>query len=237
VTTPAPSGPSFLRVGGLAFIGIAVIAAVIGLATLANSGMPDTTRTAAPSAIPSDTAAPEAAPPLEVPPPTSAPATGSEVPVPSFSPPPAEGSAAPPPAPGGAPAPGAPGAAPAPGTAPGAPPAAAGSDGVASSGGAPAAARAPLRVYNNSRIEGLAAGAADDFRNAGWVVTDVGAYGEGIIPVTTVYYRPGTDEEAAANALGEQFGLRVMPRFEGLEDASPGVIVIVTREYADRQSK
>ena len=91
--------------------------------------------------------------------------------------------------------------------------------------------RAPLRVYNNSRIEGLAARAAEDFRRAGWEITEIGAYGDGIIPVTTVYYRPGTDEEAPAKALGEQFGLRVNPRFDGLKDASPGIIVIVTRDY------
>ncbi|OLT13342.1 hypothetical protein BJF78_02965 [Pseudonocardia sp. CNS-139] len=167
------------------------------------------------------------------------------MPVPAF---PSEGGS-PEPEPGGAPA----APAPAPGTEPPAaaapPPAPGGTGGTgggqpsgegggdrASVGGnaAPAALRLPLRVYNNSRIEGLAARAADDFRRGGWEVTEVGAYGQGIIPVTTVYYRPGTDEEATARALGEQFGLRVNPRFEGLEAASPGIIVIVTREYAQR---
>jgi hypothetical protein len=105
---------------------------------------------------------------------------------------------------------------------------------VTAGGGSTAVVRAPLRVYNNSRIEGLAARAADDFRRAGWEVADIGAYGEGIIPTTTVYYRPGTDEEAPARALADQFGLRVMPRFDGIKDASPGVIVIVTREYVSK---
>jgi hypothetical protein len=104
---------------------------------------------------------------------------------------------------------------------------------AAGSGGAPAA-RAPLRVYNNSRVEGLAARAAEDFRQAGWVVTDIGPYGDGVIPITTVYYRPGTDEEAPARALATQFGLRVEPRFDGIRDSSPGVIVIVTREYGTK---
>ena len=40
-----------------------------------------------------------------------------------------------------------------------------------------------------------------------------------------------------ARALGKEFSLRVEPRFQGIADASPGVIVIVTKEYADRQSK
>jgi hypothetical protein len=92
-------------------------------------------------------------------------------------------------------------------------------------------ARGPLRVYNNSRIQGLAARAAADFRNAGWTVADIGSYPGAIIPTSTVYYRPGTEEEAIAQELGRVFGLRVEQRFAGLQSSSPGVIVIVTREY------
>ena len=257
MTAPGPSGgPSPLRVGGIALLGVAIVAAIIGLATLATNGFPQANPTAAPSAVPSSPAAPDATPPGALP------TVDSGVPVPSF-PPPAEGTGDPVPAPGEAPAPGAsgvpgaPGApAPGPGGAPAPPPVAApapggngagnggGSGGTAdggsgtsdrlASGSGATAAGAPLRVYNNSRIEGLAARAAEDFRRAGWVVTDISAYGDGIIPITTVYYRPGTDEEAPARALATQFGLRVEARFDGIKDASPGIIVIVTREYGTR---
>jgi hypothetical protein len=93
-----------------------------------------------------------------------------------------------------------------------------------------AGARLPLRVYNNSLVKGLAAKASADFRSAGWTVTEIGGY-EGSIPRSTVYYRPGTAEESAANALARSFGLHAEPRFAGIQQASPGVIVIVTKEY------
>jgi hypothetical protein len=89
----------------------------------------------------------------------------------------------------------------------------------------------PVRVYNNSTIRGLAKEAADDIRADGWTVTEVGNYPDGIIRTSTVYFRPGTDEEAAARAIGAAFGMRVEPRFEGIEDSAPGVIVIVTNNY------
>lgn len=89
----------------------------------------------------------------------------------------------------------------------------------------------PVRVYNNSTIKGLAAEAAEDLAAAGWTVAEVGNYSTGRIPTTTVYYTPGTSEEAAARALGEEFGMRVEDRFEGIRDANPGVIVIVTNDY------
>ncbi len=89
----------------------------------------------------------------------------------------------------------------------------------------------PVRVYNNSTIKGLAAEAAEDLAAAGWTVAEVGNYSAGRIPTTTVYYTPGTAEEAAARALGEEFGMRVEDRFEGIRDSNPGVIVIVTNDY------
>jgi LytR cell envelope-related transcriptional attenuator len=89
----------------------------------------------------------------------------------------------------------------------------------------------PLRVYNNSTIAKLATHAADDFKNNGWNVTSVANYSQGIIDTTTVYYRPGTDEENAAKTLAQRFRLRVLPRFDGIAAAEPGVIVIVTNDY------
>lgn len=96
------------------------------------------------------------------------------------------------------------------------------------------AARAPVRVYNNSLIKELAQHAAADFRDSGWKVTDIGNYPYGVIPTSTVYYRPGTEEQAAAQALANSFGLRAEPRFPGIADADPGLIVIVTKDYQRR---
>lgn len=97
-----------------------------------------------------------------------------------------------------------------------------------------AASRVPVRVYNNSTIEGLAAQAAADFEAAGWTVTETKGYPFGSIPTSTVYYRPGTSEMAAAETLANQFGLRSEPRFEGIQSASAGLIVIVTEDYQRR---
>lgn len=89
----------------------------------------------------------------------------------------------------------------------------------------------PVRVYNNSTIKGLADQAALDVRTAGWNVVHVDNYSQGVIPTTTVYFRPGTEEEAEAKRLAEVLGLRAEPRFEGIQASEPGIIVIVTREY------
>ena len=89
----------------------------------------------------------------------------------------------------------------------------------------------PVRVYNNGTIPHLAEQAANDFRGAGYTVPTVGNYSQGIIGTSTVYFRPGTDEEAEANALAAAFHLRSMARFDGIQSADPGVIVIVTDDY------
>jgi cytoskeletal protein RodZ len=89
----------------------------------------------------------------------------------------------------------------------------------------------PVRVYNNSLIKGLAERAASDFRGVGWNVSAVDNYPGGTIAVTTVYFQPGTAEETEARDLAKQFGLRPEPRFDGIKDAAPGIIVIVTKEY------
>jgi hypothetical protein len=91
----------------------------------------------------------------------------------------------------------------------------------------------PVRVYNNSTVKGLAKKAADDLKADGWQVAEVGNYSGGIIPTTTVYYRPGTEEEAAARAIAADFGIRVEARFEGIQDSAAGVIVIVTNDYGN----
>jgi hypothetical protein len=91
--------------------------------------------------------------------------------------------------------------------------------------------RGEVRIYNNSTIRGLAARAADDFSAAGWTVVEVGNYARGTIPTTTTYYQEGTGQRDSAEAIGSKFGMRVEPRFPGIANASPGLIVIVTNDY------
>jgi len=187
------SGPTPAKIGGIGLIGVAVVAAVIGLVTLGTGN--------------SDEGADAAAPPTE----TVAPATPdtNEVPLPSFAPTPTA-------------------------TVPTTTPAAVAPPVVAADAGAGANAVAPtmpLRIYNNSTISGLASTAAADFQRGGWTVSDTTNYPDGIIPTSTVYYRPGTAEQASAQRLADEYGLRVEPRFEGIQDASPGLIVIVTRDF------
>ncbi|GGP35140.1 LytR C-terminal domain-containing protein [Saccharothrix coeruleofusca] len=91
--------------------------------------------------------------------------------------------------------------------------------------------RQPVRVYNNSTVPNLAARASTEVRSLGWQVTETDNYSQGQIPTTTVYFRPGTDEEAQAKQLAELIGARAEPRFEGIVKAHPGIIVIVTNDY------
>lgn len=217
---------SLLRTGGIALLGIGVIAATAGLLTSVTGG--NDVGTAVPSAssqalsatpgpatlaAPAPSAPAEAAPTQAVP---AAPAPGPTAPAAPAVPDGAAARQAPPAA--AEPAPAAPAPAPAPAAAGGAQ-----SDG--------SAVRAPLRVYNNSLIQGLAARAKSDFEAAGWTVTAISGYGQGVVEHSTAYFRPGTPEEAAAQELGREFGLRVEPRFPGIAQSSEGVIVIVTQDY------
>ncbi len=221
MTTPAPSGGSSpLRVGGLALLGVGAVAAIVGIGTLVSGGGDGSSTAAAPTT----SAAVDTAPVTTA----AAPATG--VGVPSFTSAPTAAIAAP----GtgtdgtGTDGTGTDGAAAGPGAG------GTGGSGSGASGGGAGVVKAPVRVYNNSTIKGLAARAADDFRTDGWTVDAVANYPYGTIPTSTVYFRPGTSEQSAAEAMGKAFGMRVEPRFVGLDDASPGLIAIVTNDYQKR---
>ena len=192
-----------LKAAGLALIAVAVAAAVVGGITVLNSGgSNDNASPGGPSSSPS-----------------SSPSAPSSSPSSSAAPPPSSSTQAPPPASTpSSPGQGQPGQ---PGGTPGQPGA-----------GSPDPAKlVTVRVYNNSTIKGLAARAADDFRAQGWTVAEVSNYPDGVIPKTTAYYRPGTDEETAAKALAAAFGMEAAARFDGIAASSPGVIVIVTNNY------
>ncbi|HEY2064146.1 MAG TPA: LytR C-terminal domain-containing protein [Amycolatopsis sp.] len=198
-----------LRAAAVALIGVAVVAAVIGGVTLATSGGSNDNNagpgnSAGPSSQPSSGGPSSSAPGS-----SSAPSSAS-VPPSSSAAPGSSSSAVPP---GGQPT-GQPGQ-------PGQP----GPNQQASN------KWVTVRVYNNSLIKGLAEQAADDFRGSGWNVPEVGNYSQGVIDHTTAYFRPGTDEEAAAKQLATEFGFQAQPRFDGIQNSSPGVIVIITKDY------
>lgn len=201
MSTPDGAGPqSPMRTAAMAMFGVAAIAAVIGLVSLA-TGSDDDKGDASQRQVASSSAS--GTPESETP---ESEASAEET------------SAAPPPT--SLPViPAAPPVALAPAPAPPPPPAPSAADFVGQ----------PIRVYNNSTINGLAQTAADDMTNAGWSVIEVGNYSQGVIPTSTVYYQPG--QESAADTLAAEFGLRSEPRFEGLQSASPGIIVIITKDY------
>ncbi|MEU7789631.1 LytR C-terminal domain-containing protein [Amycolatopsis sp. NPDC049159] len=195
-----------MKAAGVALIGVAIVAAVVGgISALSGDGSneagPSGTSSANPPGTSGGTSAPPATSSTATPPSTSANPTS---PAPPTTPP------------GGQPTQGQPGQG-----QPGQP----GGDQQASN------KWVTVRVFNNSTIKGLAARAKDDFAGAGWNVTEVSNYSQGVIPATTAYFRPGTDEEAAAKQLAQEFGFKAEPRFAGIQDATPGVIVIVTNNY------
>ncbi|GAB2957334.1 LytR C-terminal domain-containing protein [Amycolatopsis acidiphila] len=210
-----------LRLAGVALLGIAVIAAIIGIVTAVSGGNGGT------SAAPTSSA-----------PPGPGPGQGSSSGAPSTSSSAPAGTTTPSPA---TPPPGGPGAPPATSGQAGAPPATGAPGAPNDNGGVPADQAAakwvPVRVYNNSTISGLAKRAADDLRADGWNVVEESNYPYGVIPTTTAFYTPGTDEETAAKAIASWFGMKAEPRFEGIQNASPGVIVIVTKDYQGLRAK
>lgn len=105
-------------------------------------------------------------------------------------------------------------------------------DGGVALGGDKGLSLGEVRIFNNSTIRGLAARVAGDLSAAGWTVVEVGNYARGTIPTTTVYYQEGTAQRADAEAIAAAFGMRVEPRFPGISDAGPGLVVIVTNDYA-----
>lgn len=233
-----PTGPSAAKLGGFALLGVGALAIVLGVATTFSGGSDNIAQESQSPAPPTSVELPppgtpeSAKPPAEsqpvAPPPPSPSATRSP-----SSPPPAGGSGPPPP--DAEQSPERPGReSPAPGV-PGQPVPEQPRPGDGQAGRAPqgkgTVERIELRVYNNSKIRGLAHRAADDFRRAGYTVTEIGNYSDGRIPATTLYYRPGTPERAQAETVAERFGARIKPRFDGIKDASPGVIAIITKDY------
>lgn len=218
-----PAGPNKAKVAGYGLIGVGVIAAVIGVSGLGAERQPEAAQEVPPA--PSGHEEPDSADPGAPQPGSTEPGAqqpgvdrpGGEVPGEGSDPQPPPGPQVPPRSePGGAVVD---------------PPPAPNRDPQRGETTADRQDRVVVRVYNNSKIKGLAHRAAEDFRAAGYEVPEVGNYARGVVPTTTVYFRPGTGERAAAEEAAEHFDARVRPRFEGIDDSSPGLIAIITNDY------
>lgn len=89
----------------------------------------------------------------------------------------------------------------------------------------------PIMVYNNAKIPGLTQEAANNFKADGWNSLESGDLPQPEVVTSTAYFRQGTTEEAAANALATKFDLRTDIRFPAIETYPPGLIVIITNDY------
>ena len=217
MTSGEPSGPSVAKLGGYTLIGVGALAAVVGVTTAFTGGTQSGAETQA------DEQSPSAAPSPEQPQQPSPQQPVPQQPREPQQPPPQQPQQPDPahnPLPGGQNPGDAGRAQPIPVPRPGIP-----------DGSGQTTPKIAVRVYNNSTIKGLASRAADDVRSAGYDVPEVGNYAAGKIATTTVYFRPGTDEEGQAKQVAERVGARPEPRFEGLQPASPGVIAIITNDY------
>ena len=97
---------------------------------------------------------------------------------------------------------------------------------------APAATDAPVHVFNNSTVPGLAGRTGDTLRGAGFDVKDVANLPstQGVVPQSAVYYGTGAGEKETAEAVAQKLGVQAQPRPSGLAQTTPGVIVIVTQD-------
>ncbi|MGE2689261.1 LytR C-terminal domain-containing protein [Mycolicibacterium pulveris] len=91
----------------------------------------------------------------------------------------------------------------------------------------PEPARADVRVYNISEVQGAAEATANRLRDAGWDVTETGNLTLEV-PVTTVYFSDAPGEQEAADEVGRLLEAPVEPRLPELIEQPPGVVVVVT---------
>lgn len=87
--------------------------------------------------------------------------------------------------------------------------------------------KSEVRVYNISEQAGLAGHTADQLRDAGWNVTDVGNLELPGVTTNTVYFSDAEGEHDSANAVAEVLHAVVEPRIHDVAEQPPGVIVVV----------
>jgi hypothetical protein len=90
------------------------------------------------------------------------------------------------------------------------------------------AAKSDVRVYNVSSQRGVAGRTADQLKQGGYNVTEVGNLSMPDVSSTTVYFGSGPGERETADAVGELLKAPVAPRTPNIADQPPGVIVVVT---------
>jgi hypothetical protein len=87
--------------------------------------------------------------------------------------------------------------------------------------------KSDVRVYNISEQAGLAGQTADQLREAGWNVTDVGNLELPEVTETTVYFSDAQGEHDSATRVAEVLHAAVEPRIPDVAEQPPGVIVVV----------
>jgi hypothetical protein len=89
------------------------------------------------------------------------------------------------------------------------------------------AAKSDVRVYNISSQAGIASKTADQIKQGGYNVTDVGNLTLPKVTATTVYFGSAAGEQETAEAIGKLLKAPVAPRTPDVSDQPPGVIVVV----------
>jgi hypothetical protein len=84
-----------------------------------------------------------------------------------------------------------------------------------------------VRVYNISSQQGIAGRTADQLKQGGFNVTDVGNLTLPNVSATTVYFSNAPGERETADAVGQLLKAPVQPRTPEVADQPPGVIVAV----------
>jgi hypothetical protein len=92
----------------------------------------------------------------------------------------------------------------------------------------PAPAKADVRVFNISEVQGAAEGTANRLREAGWNVTETGNLSLPEVAGTTVFFGEAPGEREAADEVGKLLEAPVQPRVPELIEQPPGVVVAVT---------
>jgi LytR cell envelope-related transcriptional attenuator len=90
------------------------------------------------------------------------------------------------------------------------------------------AAKSDVRVYNASSQQGVAGRTADQLKQGGYNVTEVGNLSLPDVSATTVYFGSAPGERETADAVGQLLKVPVAPRTPDIADQPPGVIVVVT---------
>ena len=90
-----------------------------------------------------------------------------------------------------------------------------------------AAAKSDVRVYNISSQAGIAGKTADQIKQGGYNVIDVGNLTLPKVSATTVYFGSAAGEQETAEAIGKLLKAPVAPRTPEVLDQPPGVIVVV----------